>query len=657
MTCDSGAHKYVPPRLQSMDLQSGNGYRHASPLRSQPSDQLSERAKEHQLHMASPSQDSHNIQSDRSISRPGQQQPSSLSVPEHILESGPKSCFVQSSACKMPQQQQAKQEVLTATQDPSSVAIKSKQPVGPATTKRKRPSRWDTLSSTHRPDTEAATIDLVTAALSTNGAAGLVWQVQPSSLSPCEQQVTSLEVSNSRTQGQVTKLPMSDCESGSPQFEASPGHLGSSQDQDSKTVASSGSLQTAWSSSETYTPAASTLSTKSSLVELPAGPPRPGQPSVLANLPPLSQATGGHASSGHQQMVVLPGQPAMPAQIFVGMPGQMPIVTHLPPGPVHMGMQVIPLGNGMAVVTHASNLFAGQPPTTLVPPSGGAPPNPPMHGGLPQMSLATAPPLPFGFPTGPPSQGVHQPVSIVPATSYVPWQMQPSGQPPFAGGASFMIAGQPRPPAPPMPSWSKNWSSQRARSWGCGSTSGKEASRASNGHNGSSCTGSKVVQAESQGREVETEPPVPGLSPVRAQSGLNSHRSVHRGSLSGPSQGPSSSRQSKKPYGAMYRAAGPAKQSEEDPAKCSFHSSTGALPTKETPSSRAHVDHKEPHIVQNRFPQSWHPQGSGQEASGWTENHVYRRSDYTVDELGVIVSWETPECSSFEQNVSFQLCK
>jgi len=331
--------KYVPPRLQSMDLQSGNGYRHASPLRSQPSDQLSERAKEHQLHMASPSQDSHNIQSDRSISRPGQQQPSSLSVPEHILESGPKSCFVQSSACKMPQQQQAKQEVLTATQDPSSVAIKSKQPVGPATTKRKRPSRWDTLSSTHRPDTEAATIDLVTAALSTNGAAGLVWQVQPSSLSPCEQQVTSLEVSNSRTQGQVTKLPMSDCESGSPQFEASPGHLGSSQDQDSKTVASSGSLQTAWSSSETYTPAASTLSTKSSLVELPAGPPRPGQPSVLANIPPLSQATGGHASSGHQQMVVLPGQPAMPAQIFVGMPGQMPIVTHLPPGPVHMGMR------------------------------------------------------------------------------------------------------------------------------------------------------------------------------------------------------------------------------------------------------------------------------------------------------------------------------
>jgi len=102
----------------------------------------------------------------------------------------------------------------------------------------------------------------------------------------------------------------------------------------------------------------------------------------------------------------------------------------------------------------------------------------------------------------------------------------------------------------------------------------------------------------------------------------------------------------------MYQAAGPAKQSEEDPAKCSFHSSTGALPTKETPSSRAHVDHKEPHIVQNRFPQSWHPQGSGQEASGWTENHVYRRSDYTVDELGVIVSWETPECSSFEQNVS-----
>jgi hypothetical protein len=138
---------------------------------------------------------------------------------------------------------------------------------------------------------------------------------------------------------------------------------------------------------------------------------------------------------------------------------------------------------------------------------------------------------------------------------------------------------------------------------------------------------------------------------------MNSHRSVHRGSLSGPSQGPSSSRQSKKPYGAMYRAASPAKQSEEDTAKCSFHSSTGALPTKETPSSRAHVDHKEPHIVQNRFPQSWHPQGSGQEASGWTENHVYRRLDYTVDELGAIVSWETPECSSFEQHVSFQLCK
>jgi hypothetical protein len=30
-----------------------------------------------------------------------------------------------------------------------------------------------------------------------------------------------------------------------------------------------------------------------------------------------------------------------------------------------------------------------------------------------------------------------------------------------------------------------------------------------------------------------------------------------------------------------------------------------------------------------------------------------QRRDYTVDELGAIVSWETPECSSFEQHVSF----
>ncbi len=652
---------YVPPRPQCMDLQNGNGYRHSlSPIHSQPSDQ-SKRAREQQ-HMPSPS----NVQSDRSIRRSGQQQPSSLLAVEHGLESGPKPPpFVESFTCKTPQVQEAKQEDLPSQQDPISQAINDSQPVRPVTTKRKRPSRWDTPKSTHGPDTGAATIDPATAAiLSTSGAADLVCQAPPSSSSGCDQQVTSLEVSNFKSQGQATKLPVSDSESGCPQHEVSPGHLGCSQEQDSKTLASAGSLQTAWSSSEASTPTTSALTTKCSLVEAPAGtprpppgPPPPGQPSVHASISPLSQATVGN-SSAHQQMVIVPGQSAMPAQIFMGVPGQMPVVTHLPPGPVHMGMQVIQLGNGMAVVTHAPNLFASQPPASLVPAPSGAPPRPtPMHAGIPQMSLARAPPLPFGFPPGPPSQGVPQPVPIVPAASYVPWQMQPSGQAPFAGQSSLMISGQPRPPAP---SWPKSWSSQQTESWGHGSApgreSGREASRASEGQSGSSC--SKVAHSESQGLELEPEPPVPGLSPVGGSRGLDLQRNVQRsGALAGPSQGANCSRESKQPDTAQYGTVGPTTK-KQDTAKSLFNSSTGARPPKE-PTSRSHADHKELHTVHNRTHQSWHPQGSGEEASHCTENPVCnsrQRRDYTVDELGAIVSWETPECSSFEQHVSFSCC-
>jgi hypothetical protein len=153
---------------------------------------------------------------------------------------------------------------------------------------------------------------------------------------------------------------------------------------------------------------------------------------------------------------------------------------------------------------------------------------------------------------------------------------------------------------------------------------------------------------------LEPEPPVPGLSPVRGSRGLDSQRNVQRGGvLAGPSQGANCSGESKQPDTAQYRTVGPTTK-KEDTAKSLFNSSTGAWPPKE-PTSRSHSDHKELHTVHNRTHQSWHPQGSGEEASRCTENPVCnsrQRRDYTVDESGAIVSWETPECSSFEQHVS-----
>jgi hypothetical protein len=383
--------------------------------------------------------------------------------------------------------------------------------------------------------------------------------------------------------------------SGTPISAAASLHGGSSEQASSKNP-----LPTASGSLQASVPARSDASVRHSIPPSPTGIPRPT--GSLPHVRPQQVYPPGLQHQvyppGVQPQVYPPGLPPQvypPGHVPVGLPGQRPGVTL---GPMHMGMQRVPMGNELSPMTQrpypGGKVHPMQGASSQVPPVG-------VH--------------PFAIGRGHPNQ-------VAPSMHGVPYLMHHMNPPVYAGPPFA----PPPPPLPPSgrPAWAHNGQRQLDGFPGRAPQVLSEAPEVSKGqvkrgHSASQSSSMKAASNEPGESEEAREPSVPGMSPVRPQKERTTS------GVSASTQGPS---RPLNEVGGTRTEASPHVHRGEHRTRTHGHDSNAVN------RSRNVTDSRDP--IQQGYSRPDNREGT----QGRGEREM---------------SWDTPECSSFHHHVSSRL--
>nr|XP_024365673.1 histone-lysine N-methyltransferase ASHH2-like isoform X2 [Physcomitrium patens] len=423
----------------------------------------------------------------------------------------------------------------------------------PTTSRRKRPSRWDTVS-----DTETATTTSVSAGFGVCHGA-----------------------SQHHPQGCLSE-------------EANPSFTPRSQ-----LPAPSASQQPSAVQSPSVP---SDPSQRPSVSSTPAGiPGRPAGP-----FPPV-QHHGGHHMV---QPGVIQHQGFPPGHVPVGLPGHRQAI---PSGPMLMGLPRGPMGNEVPPMSQRSYSGGKLPRSDML--SG---PHP-MQGGPLQVPAAGVHHTAFPYHLGQPNQASASMHGVPP----VQWPSMYAMGGPMFGGPPLA------PPPPPLPPSGIPWGHNGSRSMegfaGNASRLNKEAPEASGGqakrgYPASQSSSTKTVSNEPTGSDTAGEPPVPGISPTSLRGSRTSERTLS--SASEPAQG---SLRSHNESSVTRLEAPPHIQRDDYGARTTGNDFKASNCSRNMPNNVGSIlqAHSHPDYIE-----SVHDNGQR------------------------VMSWETPECSSFHHHVS-----